>query len=1025
MAVWGGLGDWGERPDPAVAAGRVDWTEQLLTALLADYYGAVRDRVDLQEDELREVYAPLVAEAVGRIEAQDAPLDVIVAELTARARTLTSRQQVAADDLATTVRGITDFAPWEAEPPVGGPAPELPVGPIGVIPPDRAPAAPVIPDEVAPGETAVIPIFPLPPGVAPGLPPPAGGPAVPKFPPLLPPLPGPRRPPGAPVPPGAPPGGVVPGEGGPGGVPTPPPAGRPPGATSPPATLPPGGPRPPHGGPPPQVFPPAAREEEVPSPREPKETGVPPGPAPDVRPGVILSLCDFDPGDPATCRAVEGLMAAFERLGTSLLSIIHDLPSSPVAIVKAFVEIVPGLPVVGDTVKRLLLEAIPHEWQRVVTVLADVMRGATAGKTSRTAALWALRSVVGLLENLSMGWELGPQLLTQCRIEMRQLTRILDYLVEYSCTVKAPEMAEVNSLFLSNRISEEHAYCLSAMQGRSRELTRKTWLAQRSMPTELTLVRDWMRFRYPLADLRQRLRGMGWLVPAEQDTLIRSQEYLPPPSDILRYSVRDTFLRSKIGLAEMIAEYQEQVGLRDFLQAQGIGPVDVAALPETVALAKRGQLAPHVSLIETAEGPRVRSDPGLLDWLAHYHNVSPTQVFEMLHRLRPTRVVKFAQPAADGKLAVPKPVTIDVVRALLKEDDFNPEWRDRLAAISYRVMTRVDVRRVYRDGGFGRPLGRAGFRDKGGGQFEATGQAEKELVEVNEDAGYTHDDAVRLARFAAGEYSTSQIAKEQKGRAKLVCDGLKAGAYTQEQALAELRAVLGDAAEASRQVGLCEAQRALGDLAAATKVARALYLRGEATEQDARVMLTTAGMVAMRREQLLRLWSIERLGKRKEVTASTMCGWYAQGLMTLADMRIRLERIGYAGADAARIVRHCEIGDLARRRAERDKATRARAAEDERQRKVREKFAAEERKLQERSQKGETVRAERERAAKEKADATALRKWMAARSEKNLLAWWKAGEMDRPTVEAALRDKGWLEEDVVRWTETYLKTPGG
>jgi len=68
-------------------------------------------------------------------------------------------------------------------------------------------------------------------------------------------------------------------------------------------------------------------------------------------------------------------------------------------------------------------------------------------------------------------------------------------------------------------------------------------------------------------------------------------------------------------------------------------------------------------------------------WRAHWTLPSPTQAYEMLHRLRPG-VTNF-------------PFTTEDMRLLLKTADYPAFWRDRLIAISYAPYTRVDIRRMY------------------------------------------------------------------------------------------------------------------------------------------------------------------------------------------------------------------------------------------------------------------------------------------------------------------------------------------
>lgn len=64
-------------------------------------------------------------------------------------------------------------------------------------------------------------------------------------------------------------------------------------------------------------------------------------------------------------------------------------------------------------------------------------------------------------------------------------------------------------------------------------------------------------------------------------------------------------------------------------------------------------------------------------WAAHWSLPSPQQGFEMLHR---------------GVIGIPE------LNMLLRASDVMPFWRDKLTAIAYRPLTRVDVRRMYKQG---------------------------------------------------------------------------------------------------------------------------------------------------------------------------------------------------------------------------------------------------------------------------------------------------------------------------------------
>lgn len=91
-------------------------------------------------------------------------------------------------------------------------------------------------------------------------------------------------------------------------------------------------------------------------------------------------------------------------------------------------------------------------------------------------------------------------------------------------------------------------------------------------------------------------------------------------------------------------------------------------------------------------------------WAAHWNLPSPQQGFEMLHR----GVINRAE-----------------LNMLLRALDVMPFWRDKLTAIAYRPLTRVDVRRMYKQGVLD----------------------EKEVFESYLEQGYNETNAERMTEF--------------------------------------------------------------------------------------------------------------------------------------------------------------------------------------------------------------------------------------------------------------------------------------
>lgn len=91
-------------------------------------------------------------------------------------------------------------------------------------------------------------------------------------------------------------------------------------------------------------------------------------------------------------------------------------------------------------------------------------------------------------------------------------------------------------------------------------------------------------------------------------------------------------------------------------------------------------------------------------WAAHWNLPSPQQGFEMLHR---------------------GVISVDELNMLLRALDVMPFWRDKLTDIAYRRLTRVDIRRMYKQGVLD----------------------EKEVYESYLEHGYTPKNAERMSEF--------------------------------------------------------------------------------------------------------------------------------------------------------------------------------------------------------------------------------------------------------------------------------------
>ena len=681
--------------------------------------------------------------------------------------------------------------------------------------------------------------------------------------------------------------------------------------------------------------------------------------------------CMWDAGDPKICDVVNTFIDGFAQLGSKMITWMKEGHAWMLRNWPIFKVGIKAVPYVGPFLSGIF-DAMPLP--EVVGFLAWLIENPITFNTPHMTAMFAMnavRMVINALSETTVGWELGPEVTTVLRFEMPQVVRVIDYLTEHICTVNAPSFVEVQWLYSTGQIDETMAKCLHSFNGDPWSWSKGVMYAQRSRITDDAAIRHWYRFREPVDNLHKQLRTYGWLNDQERDAAIRLHQWMPPPSDLIRFAVKDVFLPTKLGRAQMIKEYGEQVNLKEYFAAQGIGK-----LP-----------------IRTSDGRDIDMDSGEMLWLAHYHNISPTQAFNMLHRLRPGRASRFKFEDSTGKVVSPDHVTIDDVRRVLREDDYNPIWRDRLAAIAQRLVTRVDARRLYKSGAYGEIRGVDSIPDPRLVGLGFEGWAEPNLYEAMRDLGYGHDDAMSLTRYVAIDYHDTLTRKGSTKKQSLVCRQYQSGVIDRDKAIEELRAPLKSIAAATLYVDNCDLERRVKHVDARIRAIRKLAVKGIADTTRQKQELLKAGVSTERMNELIALWTLEREGTEREIQAQKMCEWLDLGLLTEEDMRGRLLRMNYTKEDVNRIMKHCTLGNLAKSTKEKERVARYELAEERRKAALK-------------------AKAEAAEAKEEKTAATAA---MSGRSAANMKRWWKLGIFDKDEVRETLRFRGWRDDDIMRW----------
>lgn len=484
------------------------------------------------------------------------------------------------------------------------------------------------------------------------------------------------------------------------------------------------------------------------------------------------------------------------------------------------------------------------------------------------------------------------------------LAQTYSYQANYYCPTYIPSKAEADLAYLRDVISDELWRCWVRANNFHEEPARQIRDAQREMPTADEWMRGWLRGLVPDTEIDGKLRQLGMLDEDERK-LRRDLAYqIPPVSDLPRFMVRDVMDPNIVGT----------IGPDGY-------PVTGFGLDADFENKFQGLLR------DWAKGQGIGDDVMLAYWRAHWVFPSPTQLYTMLHRLRSDNV----PPGTDPARWITTP---EHVFTALGVNDILPFWRERLMAVSFNPLTRVDARRAYNLGLLTRP----------------------EMVGAMEDIGYTPMNAERLTAFADLQRALALDAHR-------AIRGYEAATLSSADATFRLTQQGYDPQEIALAIERADvrAQQKVRDVC--NKAMRRRYLAGEFVPNDAISTLTSQGLDGAQATRLVNSWECELVARGKHLSASVLCRMLGRGLITIEDMRSRLIRVGYRPLEAELVVADCLAGISERQLRAQEQAARRAAAEARRQKK--EEEAAIRRQQQElaaalRDQQRQADRAERE-----------------------------------------------------------------
>lgn len=405
-------------------------------------------------------------------------------------------------------------------------------------------------------------------------------------------------------------------------------------------------------------------------------------------------------------------------------------------------------------------------------------------------------------------------------------------------------LEDIRRAYIQQEISGEEALKKIKQLGYTDEDAKTILKVTRSFLSVSDYVTSWLREYIDDNILEYYLKAHGY--QSEDIELIKRLAFtIPPVSDLIRMAVREVFspvLRQKYTLDE---DFPEEFAY--WAKKAGLSEVWARAY-----------------------------------WAAHWDLPSMTQGYEMLHRLHPDLISWKSQALRNMGIEPSNVATdLDTLRELARMQDIAPYWRDRLIAISYAPLTRVDIRRMYKLGVL----------------------TEDDVYFCYRELGYDDVNARRLTEFTKIE----AIESERDLSKSEIMDAVEAGLMTIEEAKTYLKRLKFNDSdiEIFLALALYKREKKLRD--AEINAIKKQYLNNKIDRITAQRKLIELALTGAEVDNYLETWDREKASKALTLSDSNIQKAYKFGIITKQEALDMLMRKGYNSRDAEIIL------ELARR----------------------------------------------------------------------------------------------------------------
>jgi hypothetical protein len=416
--------------------------------------------------------------------------------------------------------------------------------------------------------------------------------------------------------------------------------------------------------------------------------------------------------------------------------------------------------------------------------------------------------------------------------------------VWFQCPVKLPSLAELKTAERLGLIDNATFETLAKAQGYSDVMATIATSNQTQLLTPTDLLVVTYRQALPPSEnpwnfawFREKLAEHGYRED-DIEKLVQIAGYLPPISDLIRFQVREVFSPE---IASKFGQYDEEpTDIYPYTRAQGLSDEWVKRY-----------------------------------WAAHWDLPSTTQGFEMFQR---------------------GVITRDELMLLLRANDVMPFWREKLLAISYRPLTRVDSLRAY--------------------IIDAID--ENQLRKSLTDFGYSPENAEILVNFYRREKRNrllNQSAANKRQVITLIRRAYRNGVISLERARSMLEGL--DLPNEIVQVIVTSLiiDRNTDLQQDVMRSVKSGFVAGAIKEEQARIWLAQYGIEDSVINDAINIWRIDReikIGRERyhaerDLTKSEVLDMLDRGVFDESQAQAYLERLGYDASEADALVRNHQL----------------------------------------------------------------------------------------------------------------------